>query len=80
MTEGGEARQRVLVVAAYPTLRAGLLALLASDPALDPIVSERAGLGGDSEAAPSAIVVDYSAGEPEDILSISEAFPGTPWS
>jgi DNA-binding NarL/FixJ family response regulator len=33
---------------------------------------------GDTGSAPSAIVVDYSAGEPEEILSIAEAFPGSP--
>jgi DNA-binding NarL/FixJ family response regulator len=77
MTDG-EAGQRVLVVAAYPALRAGLLTLLASDPTLQPMATEGAELGGDTGATPSAIVVDYSIGEPEEILSITEAFPGTP--
>jgi DNA-binding NarL/FixJ family response regulator len=44
---------------------------------LDPIVAERVELGAVG-AAPSAIVVDYSMGEPEEILSITEAFPGSP--
>lgn len=80
MSDGGAGpgRQRVLVVAAYPALRAGLLALLASDPSLEPVVAEGADLGGESAAAPSAIVVDYSAGEPEEILSIAEVFSGAP--
>ena len=77
MTDGRGPRQRVLVVAPYPALRAGLLSLLASDPLLDPIAPEGAERGGDAASAPSAIVVDYSAGEPEEILSIAEAFPGT---
>jgi DNA-binding NarL/FixJ family response regulator len=66
----------VLVVAAYPALRAGWLSLLASDSRLDPVAPEGAELG-DPGPAPSAIVVDYSAGEPEEILSISETYPGT---
>ena len=79
MSDGGAGpgRQRVLVVAAYPALRAGLLALLASDPSLEPVVAEGADLG-ESAAAPAAIVVDYSAGEPEEILSIAEVFSGAP--
>jgi DNA-binding NarL/FixJ family response regulator len=68
---------RVLVVAASPALRAGLVSLLASDRQLDPMVAEGVELG-DAGSAPSAIVVDYSIGEPEEILSIAEAFPGTP--
>src|SRR5687768_5275630 len=33
---------------------------------------------GEAGSAPSAIVVDYSVGEPEEILSIAESFPATP--
>jgi len=77
VTDGRGARLRVLVVAAYPALRAGWLSLLASDPRLDPIAPEGAELGGEAGTAPSAMVVDYSAGEPEEFLSIAEAFPGT---
>jgi DNA-binding NarL/FixJ family response regulator len=76
VTDGQGARLRILIVAAYPALRAGLVSLLASDRLLDPIAAEGAELGG-AGSAPSAIVVDYSAGEPEEILSITEAFPGT---
>ena len=78
MSDGQDTRQRVLVVAAYPALRAGLLTLLASDATLDPIAAERSGLLGDTSTAPAAIVVDYSAGEPEDALSIADGFPGVP--
>jgi two-component system nitrate/nitrite response regulator NarL len=77
VTDGPGPRLRVLVVAASPALRAGLVSLLASDRLLDPIVAEGVELG-DAGFAPSAIVVDYSVGEPEEILSITEAFPGTP--
>ena len=76
MTDGQGDRLRVLVVAASPALRAGLLSLLASDRQLDPIVAEGVELG-NAGSAPSAIVVDYTAGEPEEILSLAEAFPGT---
>jgi two-component system nitrate/nitrite response regulator NarL len=76
VTDSHGARLRVLVVAAYPALRAGLVSLLASDRLLEPIATEGAELG-DAGSAPSAIVVDYSAGEPEEILSIAEAFPQT---
>ena len=76
MTDGQGARLRVLVVAAYPALRAGLVSLLTSDRLLEPIATEGVELG-DASSAPSAIVVDYSAGEPEEILSITEAFPAT---
>jgi DNA-binding NarL/FixJ family response regulator len=76
VTDGQGNRLRVLVVAASPALRAGLLSLLASDRQLDPIVAEGVELG-DAGSAPSAIVVDYTAGEPEEILSLAEAFPGT---
>ncbi len=78
MTDGRGVRLPVLVVSAYPALRAGLLSLLASDPQLDPIAAEAAELGGDSGSAPAAIVVDYSAGEPEEFLATAETFPGTP--
>ncbi|HEX2282883.1 MAG TPA: hypothetical protein VHG52_14090, partial [Thermomicrobiales bacterium] len=74
MTDGQGARLRVLVVAAYPALRAGLVSLLSSDSVLEPIATEAVELG-DAGSAPSAIVVDYSAGEPEEILSVAEAFP-----
>jgi DNA-binding NarL/FixJ family response regulator len=77
VTDGQGTRLRVLVVAASPALRAGLVSLLASDRQLDPMVAEGVELG-DAGSAPSAIVVDYSIGEPEEILSIAEAFPGTP--
>ena len=76
MTDGQGDRLRVLVVAASPALRAGLVSLLASDRQLDPIVAEGVELG-DAGSAPSAIVVDYTAGEPEEILSIAEVFPQT---
>jgi two-component system nitrate/nitrite response regulator NarL len=77
MTEGSGPRQRVFVVAGYPALRAGLLALLAGDDTIEAIAAEGAELGGDSGAAPAAIVVDYSAGEPEAIATIAEAYPSS---
>ncbi len=76
MTEGQGSRLRVLVVAASPALRAGLATLLTSDRQLEPIATEGVELG-DVGSVLSVIVVDYSSGEPEEILSIAEAFPGT---
>ena len=78
MTESGDLRQRVLVVAAYPALRAGLLSLLAGDRLLEPIASEGAGQGMSPGPAPAAIVLDYSAGEPDDAQAIVESFPAAP--
>jgi DNA-binding NarL/FixJ family response regulator len=77
VTEGAP-RQRVLVVAAYPALRAGLLALLAGDPGLDPVAVERLELGEPRDSPPAVIVVDYSGGEPEDAHTVVESFPATP--
>jgi DNA-binding NarL/FixJ family response regulator len=74
VTESGRAPQRVLVVAAYPALRAGLLALLAGDPMLE-AVSAGEGLGLGAESSPAAIVVDYSAGEPDEAQAIIDTFP-----
>lgn len=80
MTEGGDPGQRlrVLVVAPYPALRAGLLSLLASDSALEPVAAAGAELGDEPGAAPAAIVVDFSAGEPEELAAIAEGRPGVP--
>lgn len=79
MTDSGGPRQRVVVVAAYPALRAGLAALLGSDASLEPIAVERVWRG-EANAAPlpAAIVVDYSGGEPEDLDAIAESFPAVP--
>ncbi len=76
MTDGQGARLRVLVVAAYPALRAAVVSLLTSARLLAPKAPAGAELG-DAGSAPAAIVVDYSSGEPEEILSIAEAFPGS---
>jgi DNA-binding NarL/FixJ family response regulator len=78
VTEGGSPRLRVLIVAAYPALRAGLVSLLASDPSLEPLVAEGVALAGNSGATPSALVVDFSGGEPEDLAAIADVFPNTP--
>jgi DNA-binding NarL/FixJ family response regulator len=77
VSDGGD-RQRVLVVAAYPALRAGLLTLLLSDPALNPMTFEAAEVGAESAPAPAAIIVDFSAGEPEELAAVAETFPATP--
>lgn len=78
MTGAPWRRQRVLVVAAYPALRAGLLALLMNDDSLDAMAADGVELGHDGSDFPSAIVVDYSAGEPGAITAVTDAFPGVP--
>ena len=75
MSEGAQATLRVAVVAAAPALRAGLGALLAADPGLQPVPLEDLTLAGD---IPDAIVIDYSLGEPESASGLAEALPATP--
>ena len=72
MSEGGPVRLRIAVVAAAPALRAGLSALLAADPGLQPVPLDDLTLAGDS---PDAIVIDYSLGEPERAAGLAEALP-----
>ena len=78
MSEPGKRRQRVLVAAAYPALRAGLLALLAGDGSLEAQPADATELGGGESEAPAAIVVDYTGGEPEVVAALGEAFPSSP--
>jgi DNA-binding NarL/FixJ family response regulator len=75
MSEGAPARLRIAVVAAAPALRAGLSALLAADPGLQPVLLDNLTLAGDS---PDAVVLDYSLGEPETASGLTEALPTTP--
>ncbi len=70
--------RRVLVVAAYPALRAGLRALLADDASLDAIAVDREDLATESAEIPAVIVADFSAGEPDDLATLTDAFPATP--
>jgi DNA-binding NarL/FixJ family response regulator len=77
VSEGSDERQRVIVVAAYPALRAGLLALL-NDPALHPVAADAVDFGEDATGPPAAIVADYSAGEPDELRAVSDMYPGTP--
>ncbi|MCC7024006.1 MAG: response regulator transcription factor [Thermomicrobiales bacterium] len=75
-TEGP--RQRVLVVAAYPALRAGLLALLAGDASLDPVAASPLEIAASPDGELAAIVIDYSGGEPEAATAAAETFPAAP--
>lgn len=82
MTDGPEGgspapRTRVLVVAGYPALRAGLLALLASDDRIAATAADSTELGDDPGETPAAIVADYTAGEPEAIAALAELYPGS---
>jgi DNA-binding NarL/FixJ family response regulator len=76
--ERSDGRQRVIVVAAYPALRAGLLALLLNDPVLHPVAADAVDFGDDATGPPAAIVADYSAGEPAELRAVSDMYPGTP--
>jgi len=73
-----EVPRRVLVVASYPALRAGLTTLLAGDPSLDPVAVDQADVATMAAEIPAAIVADYSAGEPDDLVALTETFPATP--
>jgi DNA-binding NarL/FixJ family response regulator len=69
------AQLRVAVIAAAPALRAGLSALLATDPGLQPMTLDGLSLAAD---LPDAIVIDYSLGEPGTAPGLAETFPTTP--
>ena len=71
----GPPRLRIAVVAAAPALRAGLSALLAADPGLQPVALDDLTLAGD---LPDAMVIDYSLGEPDAAPGFTEALPTTP--
>jgi DNA-binding NarL/FixJ family response regulator len=70
--------RRVLVVAAYPALRAGLRTLLSDDPSLDAIAVDQPDIALEVFEIPTAIVADFSAGEPDELAALAEAFPATP--
>jgi two-component system nitrate/nitrite response regulator NarL len=70
--------RRVLVVAAYPAQRAGLRALLADDASLDAIVVDRDDIPTEAIEIPTVIVADFSAGEPDDLATLTDTFPATP--
>lgn len=72
------ARRPVLVVAPYPALRAGLIALLSRDASLDPIPAFGADSATGAFPAPVAIVADFTAGEPEDLAPTVAAHPDAP--
>lgn len=77
MNDPASPRQRVLVVAAIPALRAGLVALLGSDSTLEPLPAEDVLLQ-DNVAVPAAIVADFTTGEPANLSNISDAYPNSP--
>lgn len=79
MSEGGRGAApfplRVAIIAAAPALRAGLGALLASDPGLQPVALDDFTLAAD---LPDAVVIDYSLGEPGAAAGLLESLPGVP--
>jgi two-component system nitrate/nitrite response regulator NarL len=77
---------RILVIAAYPAVRAGLSALLAGDAELRPMVVSTISAGrarasdGDVATAPdpAVIVVDLSGGGEPATDDVADAYPGVP--
>lgn len=76
----------ILIVAAYPALRAGLVALLAADPTLAPTGPEphRSGPGGvpgpgpDDQPPPAAIVIDLGGIDDAIYEDMTDAYPDVP--
>jgi DNA-binding NarL/FixJ family response regulator len=76
----------VLIYAVYPALRAGLIALLDTDPSLAPTGPElhRSGPGGLPsadhmiETPPAAIVIDLGGIDDAAFDDIADAYPGVP--
>ncbi|HYO29203.1 MAG TPA: response regulator transcription factor [Thermomicrobiales bacterium] len=73
---GGEGGIVALVAAPYPATRAGLMALLGSDPRIRPLRPQSA--PGGSEPAPDVIVADLSGGNDRTADDLAEAYPGAP--
>ena len=71
---------RVLVVAAYPAIRAGLSALLAADPGLRPVAPDSTPLTGGWAASPepAVIVVDLSGAGEAATDDLADAYPSVP--
>ncbi len=67
---------QTLVVAAFPSVRAGLGALLARDPEIN-VIETVPGIVAESENSLDVIVVDAS-GTPEAVDDIQELYPSTP--
>ena len=53
-------------------------ALLTDDASLEAIAVDREDIAIEAAEIPTAIVADYSAGEPDDLAALTEAFPATP--
>ena len=69
---------RVLVLAAYPAVRAGLGALLAQDPGLRPVAPSAPISGVDPGPEPDVIVADLPALVDRSADDIVEAYPRVP--
>ena len=73
--EGGDAIA-VLVAAAYPATRAGLMALLGGDPRIRPLRPQSA--PGGPDPAPDVVVADLSGGYDRTAEELAEAYPAVP--
>lgn len=77
----GEAVLTVLVVAAYPAVRAGLGALLARDPGLRPFERSTAGTPWRAEVAdpgPAVVVVDLASLPEAALEAVEDEYPRAP--
>jgi DNA-binding NarL/FixJ family response regulator len=83
MSDERDASLRVLILAGYPALRAGLAALLASEPGID-AVEDRAPLFGiepievSEDESPDAIVADAASIGDAALDDIHERYPAAP--
>ena len=76
----------ILIYAAYPAIRAGLMTLLADDPTLEPIVPEPLGLPRDGplssrrldQLEPAVVMVDLSGIDEAVLDEIRSAYPSVP--
>ena len=76
IARGGGEELVVLVVAAYPATRAGLIALLGGDSRLRPLPPRA--LPGGPDPTPDVIVADRSGGADRPADALAEAYPGAP--
>lgn len=83
MTDERDDRLQVLILAGYPALRAGLAALLASDPGIEPVDDRAPYFGPDAIEVsdrddPDAIIADAASIGDATLDDIHERYPAAP--
>ncbi|HET8524536.1 MAG TPA: response regulator transcription factor [Thermomicrobiales bacterium] len=76
-TDAATYAARVLVVASYPSVRAGLRVLLSADPGLELLDASASGALADLEITPDVLVIDAASGA-EVIDELAEMFARVP--